>query len=111
MIMHMGALTTSAGMDNLIHIVFNNGAHESVGGQPTKALELSLAKIAGDCGYKAVFEVGTADAIKSALADSAKVAGSVFIEIQCSNGSRDNLARPESSAKENRSGFMRFNSK
>lgn len=32
-LMHMGGLTNSADASNLIHIIFNNGAHDSVGGQ------------------------------------------------------------------------------
>jgi phosphonopyruvate decarboxylase len=38
LLMHMGALPTIAhnAINNFIHIVFNNGAHESVGGQPTE---------------------------------------------------------------------------
>ena len=39
-------------LPNLIHIVFNNGCHESVGGQPTVAQEISLSKVALSLGYK-----------------------------------------------------------
>ena len=39
-------------LPNLIHIVFNNGCHESVGGQPTVAQKISLSKVASSLGYQ-----------------------------------------------------------
>ena len=55
-LMHMGALTTigTSRAVNYIHIVFNNGAHDSVGGQPTVGLKVNLSKIASACGYNNV---------------------------------------------------------
>lgn len=58
-IMHMGAMATvgQSNLDNFKHIVINNGAHDSVGGQPTDAgnhEDFSFSKIAQGCGYKTV---------------------------------------------------------
>ncbi len=55
-IMHMGALTMASKLDvpNFMHIVLNNGAHESVGGQPSAGHLLNFTKIAEACGYKTV---------------------------------------------------------
>ena len=52
--MHMGSMAISGTKDlpNFIHIVFNNGCHESVGGQPTVAQKISLSKVALALGYK-----------------------------------------------------------
>ena len=52
-LMHMGAMAVIASMrpNNLVHIVINNGSHESVGGLPTAVKDVDLAKIAADCGY------------------------------------------------------------
>lgn len=55
-IMHMGAMTMVSKVDapNFLHIVLNNGAHESVGGQPSAGHKLDFTKIAESCGYATV---------------------------------------------------------
>lgn len=55
-IMHMGALTMVSKLDvpNLIHVVLNNGAHESVGGQPSVGYQIDFTTIADGCGYETV---------------------------------------------------------
>ena len=55
-IMHMGAMTMVSKIDapNFMHIVLNNGAHESVGGQPSAGHKLDFTKIAEACGYMTV---------------------------------------------------------
>ena len=50
--MHMGSLTTSALQNNLVHILFNNFGHESVGGHKTSAEHVKFHKLAGTLGYK-----------------------------------------------------------
>lgn len=52
-IMHMGAMTmvSKLSVPNFMHIVLNNGAHESVGGQPSAGHKLDFTKIAESCGY------------------------------------------------------------
>jgi phosphonopyruvate decarboxylase len=107
-IMHMGALTNSAKCNNMIHIVFNNGAHESVGGQPTKGLELSLKEIALKCGYAQTYEAISEESICEAINIASQQKSSVFIEIICSNSSLPELGRPESSTRKNRNDFMTF---
>ena len=54
--MHMGALTMVGKLNvpNFMHIVLNNGAHESVGGQPSAGHRIDFTKIAEACGYKTV---------------------------------------------------------
>ena len=58
-IMHMGSMSTIGQLapENLKHVIFNNGAHDSVGGQITVAANeaFSFAKIALGCGYKEVY--------------------------------------------------------
>jgi phosphonopyruvate decarboxylase len=53
-IMHLGsfALIGQSKAKNYHHIVINNGAHDSVGGQPTVGLNIDFATIALACGYK-----------------------------------------------------------
>lgn len=52
-LMHMGAMAVigSYKSKNLIHIVINNGAHETVGGMPTVAADIDVVGIAKACGY------------------------------------------------------------
>lgn len=55
-IMHMGAMTMVSKLSapNFMHIVLNNGAHESVGGQPSAGHLVNFTKIAEACGYHTV---------------------------------------------------------
>ena len=55
--MHLGALATSAKIKNMIHIVFNNDAHDSVGGQKTASHGIKYYKVAKSLGYKYCFRV------------------------------------------------------
>lgn len=54
--MHMGSMTMLSKLDvpNFIHIVLNNGAHESVGGQPSAGHKVDFTKIAEACGYATI---------------------------------------------------------
>lgn len=94
--MHLGALAlvpTLAG-PNLVHVLVNNGMHESVGGQPTLAGRVRPASLARDCGYSFVRTVGDADALGRALAECRGGAGPAFIEIETAAGYRPDLGRP-----------------
>lgn len=53
-IMHMGAMTMVSKTDvpNLLHVILNNGAHESVGGQPSAGHRIDFTAIAAACGYE-----------------------------------------------------------
>jgi len=54
--MHMGAMTMVSKLDvpNFMHVVLNNGAHESVGGQPSAGHLVDFTKVAEACGYATV---------------------------------------------------------
>ena len=54
--MHMGAMTmvSKLHVPNYLHIILNNGAHESVGGQPSAGYKIDFTKIAEACGYETV---------------------------------------------------------
>ena len=112
-IMHLGALSTIGTQKpkNMVHIVLNNGAHDSVGGQPTAARNINLCAIAEACGYGQAVCVRTQAELAAALAnavaapDAADMAP-VFIEILVSKGSRPDLGRPTSSPIENKKAFM-----
>ena len=51
--MHMGALAVigANAPKNMVHVVINNGAHETVGGMPTVASNIDIVGLAKACGY------------------------------------------------------------
>ena len=93
--MHLGSLATSGKIKNIIHIVFNNGAHDSVGGQKTASHEVEYYKIAKLLGYKYSLKVKNKKNLITAINKLMKLKGSCFLEIICSKGNRDNLTRPK----------------
>ena len=108
LIMHMGSLAIIAQMapSNLVHIVINNGAHDSVGGQPTVGLDVDLIAMANACGYKKAVSVKSVDELRRFLLSSIDFKGPILIEIPVKKGYRDNLGRPKSSPIENKNVFM-----
>ena len=109
-IMHLGGLTTIGTQKpkNMVHIVLNNGAHDSVGGQPTVGRKINLCAVAQACGYDKVVSVKTLEELQSRLKDLCTNSGSVFIEVLVSKGARPDLGRPKSSPIENKKAFMGF---
>jgi phosphonopyruvate decarboxylase len=107
-LMHMGALAAIGERKppNLRHIVLNNGAHDSVGGQPTIALKIDLSAIARSSGYERVYTVRTKAELPRFLAE--KRDGTIFIEVKVRKGARKDLGRPRSSPIENKTALMEF---
>tara|TARA_B110000444_G_scaffold253700_1_gene285001 strand:- start:467 stop:1600 length:1134 start_codon:yes stop_codon:yes gene_type:complete len=110
MIMHMGSLTTNGALkcNNLKHIVFNNGSHESVGGQPTTAHQFNMKNIAKNMGYDYVLTVKNKKELEAAILKINKYKGTSFLEIMISNGTRSDLGRPKSTPLENKKSLMSF---
>lgn len=82
--MHMGAMTMVSKLDvpNYIHVVLNNGAHESVGGQPSAGHLIDFTKIAEACGYNTVGKpVTTKDELAAALAQLRQEKKAGFIDV------------------------------
>lgn len=110
LLMHMGSMALMGvnAPRNVVHIVINNGAHETVGGLPTVAEKIDLMKIAEGCGYPSYECVDSFEALDKAL-DRAKASDHLsFIEVKCSIGARDDLGRPTTTAKENKENFMKY---
>ena len=109
-LMHMGALAVigSIKQKNVIHVVINNGAHESVGGQPTAAQSVDIPAIARACGYPNSVRAEEFFALDNALS-AAKAANELsLIEAKCAIGARKDLGRPTTTARENRELFMEY---
>lgn len=109
-LMHMGAMAVIGQMapDNMIHMVINNGAHESVGGMPTAAGFVKLSEIAKGCGYRQIYHVSDETGLKAALTTAKKEKGLAFIEVEAAIGAREDLGRPTTTPVENKKGFMEF---
>lgn len=109
-LMHMGALAVMGANKprNLIHVVINNGAHETVGGMPTVAGNLNLAEIARACGYPYAVTVDSFDALDQELR-AAKERGTLsMIEAKCAIGSRADLGRPTITPLDTKKNFMDY---
>lgn len=109
-IMHMGsmAIVANKAPENFVHVVFNNGAHDSVGGQPTVGLKLDLPAVARAVGYKAAFSVDNAEDINKVLKDIADMKGPVLVEIRVKKGNRKDLGRPTTTPIQNKEALMDF---
>ena len=111
-IMHMGALAIVASKKpaNYIHVVFNNGAHDSVGGQPTVGLKIDLPAIAKAAGYADAYSVSTKEELNSQLSilNSQSQKGPLFLEIKVKKGNRKDLGRPTTTPVQNKEALMAF---
>lgn len=109
-LMHMGAMAVIGANKpaNLVHVIINNGAHETVGGMPTVAGKIDLIGIAKACGYPSAISVSNFAELETALAAAQKTTELCLIEVKCSIGARENLGRPTTTAKENKENFMKF---
>lgn len=109
-LMHMGAMAVlgASAPQNMIHVVINNGAHETVGGMPTVAANIDLAMIAKACGYSYAVSVDSFETLDAEL-KAAKLRDELsLIEVKCAIGARDDLGRPTTSAIENKKNFMGY---
>ncbi len=107
-LMHLGAMAVLGQRqpENLIHIVINNGAHETVGGMPVCEGGLDVAGVAKALGYRHVFTAADPDALDAAL-EAAKAASALaLLEVKCSVGARADLGRPTTTPVENRDALM-----
>lgn len=109
-LMHMGAMAVVGSVQpkNLVHVVINNGAHETVGGMPTVAQNIDMCAIASACGYGYVTGVDNAQDLDRALTEVKNKDGLCFIEVKCALGSRADLGRPTTTAIENKNNFADY---
>ena len=107
-LMHMGSMAVmgATAPGNVVHVVINNGAHETVGGQPTVASKIDVSGIARACGYTNVFCADSFDALDAILEKANEADALTFIEVKCAMGARDSLGRPTTTARENKEYFM-----
>ena len=109
-LMHLGSLAIIADKtpENFIHVVFNNGAHDSVGGQPTVGLKIDLPAIAEAVGYKVIYSTADKADLSVILSNVKHLKGPVFIEVKVKKGNRKDLGRPTTTPVQNKTAFMDF---
>ena len=109
-LMHMGSMAVvgTNKPENLVHIVINTGAHETVGGMPTVAGSVDLIGIAKACGYPNAVSVDNFDALDKELKKAKERNELSFIEVKCSIGAREDLGRPTTTALQNKQNFMQY---
>lgn len=107
-IMHMGSMAIVAckAPKNYVHVVFNNGAHDSVGGQPTVGLKIDLPAVAKAVGYKDTISVDNKEDLIAALNGIAE--GPILIEVKVKKGNRKDLGRPTTTPIQNKEALMDF---
>ncbi|MBR1739688.1 MAG: phosphonopyruvate decarboxylase [Ruminococcus sp.] len=107
-LMHMGSMAVLGANKpaNLVHIVINNSAHETVGGMPTVAGQIDVVGVAKACGYPNAVSVDSFEKLDSELRAAKERDELSFIEVKCSIGARDDLGRPTTTALENKQNFM-----
>lgn len=108
LIMHMGALSTTGRYLplNLTHVVLDNRAHDSVGGQPTASANIRLADLALANGYRHALSAATTAEVEAALDDLSGRRGPLFLDIRVGRGARPELGRPKGTPRKNRAEFM-----
>ena len=113
-IMHMGsmAIVANKAPKNFVHVVFNNGAHDSVGGQPTVGLKIDLPAVAKAVGYKAAISVASKEELEKELStlnsQLSTLGGPVLLEVKVKKGNRKDLGRPTTTPIQNKEALMDF---
>ena len=109
-IMHMGgmAIVASKHPQNYIHVVYNNGAHDSVGGQPTVGLDIDLPAVAHAVGYKQIYSSNTKHELMALLEKLSLQEGPILLQLYVKKGNRKDLGRPTTTPIQNKEALMSF---
>lgn len=110
MLMHMGSMLILAktGCRNLVHVLFNNGAHESVGGMPVAYGKADFCSLAEAAGYDICLKASSYSELEEVLKTVIKINETCFIEVFVALGSREDLGRPTVAPRENKTALMNF---
>jgi phosphonopyruvate decarboxylase len=108
MLMHLGAVAIAGRLApaNFAHVVLNNGAHDSVGGQPTVGFDVDLPGIAALCGYRTLGTATDAEQLRRFGPELRSAIGPVFLEARVRRGSRGDLGRPTATPEQSKRRFM-----
>ncbi|QPJ64471.1 MAG: phosphonopyruvate decarboxylase [Candidatus Nitrohelix vancouverensis] len=109
-LMHLGSLAINglSQCDNFKHVLINNGAHDSVGGQPTAGFDVDFGAVARALGYATVLRENDPERLADALDALKNGAGPGILEIRVNKGARKDLGRPTTTPTQNKTAFMQF---
>ena len=109
-LMHMGSMAVlgSSKPQNMIHVIINNAAHETVGGMATAAGSIDLVETAKACGYPYAVCVDCFEALDRELEEAKSRHELSLIEVKSAIGAREDLGRPTTTALDNKQSFMEF---
>lgn len=95
-LMHLGSLAVIGHYQprNLKHLIFNNYAHDSVGGQPTAALSVDFEGLSRAITYTWAGSTSKRDEVAGLVRHLSVVKGPVIAELQIMKGARADLGRP-----------------
>jgi phosphonopyruvate decarboxylase len=95
-LMKLGTLATIGAHSpaNLIHILLDNGVHDSTGGQATVSASVDFAAVALACGYAYAATCDELHGLERALGQAAEAGGPSLIHLRIAAGSMDKLGRP-----------------
>tara|TARA_Y100001958_G_scaffold149371_1_gene131938 strand:+ start:1846 stop:2973 length:1128 start_codon:yes stop_codon:yes gene_type:complete len=107
-IMHTGSLGIIGNLNakNFKHIIFNNGAHDSVGGQPTIGFNINFSMLASNLNYNNTYRISKSDEFNKVFKEFQVSDGPSLLEILINKGARSDLGRPTISPKKNKNNFM-----
>jgi phosphonopyruvate decarboxylase len=108
-LMHLGGLGIigTSGRSNYKHIVLNNGAHDSVGGQPTVGFRVDLCAVAKACGYREAWRAETREELLEGMERLRQSQGPALLEVRVRKGNRPDLGRPTMTPQDLKRAFMR----
>ncbi len=109
-LMHLGAIATIGNVNpaNFYHVVFNNGAHDSVGGQPTAASNVDLPALARACGYRYTSTQNELLFVTEEITRVKQEIGPALVELKVHPGARQNLTRPTMHPSDNKEAVMSY---
>lgn len=109
-LMRLGTMATigAEAPRNLVHIILDNGTHDSTGGQPTGSQNVDFVQIAGSVGYRTAHRCDTLSGLQSALKEALKGQGPHLIHMAIRPGSIDDLGRPTLSPADVAKRFRQF---
>ena len=109
-IMHLGSMAVAAGTkcENMVHVILNNGAHETVGGMPVDYGMADFCKIAKAVGYTECVRVSKEEELIQVLREIPEKKGTKLIEVMVALSAREDLGRPTTTPIENKNAFMDF---
>jgi len=95
-LMKLGSLATIGAYQppGLLHVLLDNGVHDSTGGQATVSPVVDFAAVALACGYQKAFLCDSAAGFAEAFSQALSATGPVLVHARIKPGSMQALGRP-----------------